>query len=63
MKNNENIVEKEEKKLSSKTSKNSKNNKKNIKKKRRWPIVLLVVVFGVSVVYAYKKIKDYSNID
>ena len=27
------------------------------------PTVLLVVVFGVSAVYAYKKIKDYRNID
>lgn len=26
------------------------------------PIVLLVAVFGVSAVYAYKKIKDYRNI-
>ena len=42
-------VEKEEKKLSSKTSKNSKNNKKNIKKKRRWPIVLLVIVIIIGI--------------
>ena len=27
------------------------------------PTVLLVVVFGISAVYAYKKIKDYRNID
>lgn len=27
------------------------------------PTVVLVVVFGVSAVYAYKKIKDYRNID
>lgn len=27
------------------------------------PAVLLVVVFGISAVYAYKKIKDYRNID
>ena len=27
------------------------------------PTVLLVVVFAVSAVYAYKKIKDYRNID
>ena len=26
------------------------------------PVVLLVVVFGISAVYAYKKIKDYRNI-
>lgn len=26
------------------------------------PTVLLVVVFGISAVYAYKKIKDYRNI-
>lgn len=26
------------------------------------PAVLLVVVFGISAVYAYKKIKDYRNI-
>lgn len=26
------------------------------------PMVLLVVVFGISAVYAYKKIKDYRNI-
>ena len=26
------------------------------------PVVLLVVVFGISSVYAYKKIKDYRNI-
>lgn len=42
-------VEKEEKKLSSKTSKNSKNNKKNIKKKRRWPIVLFVIVIIIGI--------------
>ncbi len=27
------------------------------------PTVLLVVVFAISAVYAYKKIKDYRNID
>lgn len=27
------------------------------------PTVVLVVIFGVSAVYAYKKIKDYRNID
>lgn len=27
------------------------------------PTVLLVVVFGISAIYAYKKIKDYRNID
>ena len=27
------------------------------------PIAALVVVFGISAVYAYKKIKDYRNID
>ena len=27
------------------------------------PTVLLIVVFGISAVYAYKKIKDYRNID
>ena len=27
------------------------------------PTVLLVVVFGISAVYAYKKIRDYRNID
>ncbi len=27
------------------------------------PTVLLVVVFGISAVYAYKKIKDYRDID
>lgn len=27
------------------------------------PTVLLVVVFGISAVYAYKKVKDYRNID
>ena len=45
-------VEKEGKKLSSKTSKinkNSKNNKKNVKKKRRWPIVLLVIVIIIGI--------------
>ena len=26
------------------------------------PVVLLVVVFGISAVYAYKKIKEYKNI-
>ncbi len=26
------------------------------------PIILLVTVFGISAVYAYKKIKDYQNI-
>ena len=26
------------------------------------PVVLLVVVFGVSAIYAYKKINDYKNI-
>lgn len=26
------------------------------------PVALLVVVFGISAVYAYKKIKDYRNI-
>ena len=26
------------------------------------PVVFLVVVFGISAVYAYKKIKDYRNI-
>ena len=26
------------------------------------PVVLLVVVFGISAIYAYKKIKDYRNI-
>lgn len=26
------------------------------------PVAMLVVVFGVSAVYAYKKIKDYRNI-
>ena len=26
------------------------------------PVVLLVVVFGISAVYSYKKIKDYRNI-
>ena len=26
------------------------------------PVVALVVIFGVSAVYAYKKIKDYKNI-
>ena len=26
------------------------------------PTVLLVVVFGISAIYAYKKIKDYRNI-
>ena len=27
------------------------------------PTVLLIAVFGISAVYAYKKIKDYRNID
>ena len=27
------------------------------------PVALLVVVFGISAVYAYKKIKDYRDID
>ena len=27
------------------------------------PTVLLVIVFGISAIYAYKKIKDYRNID
>ena len=26
------------------------------------PVVLVVVVFGISAIYAYKKIKDYKNI-
>lgn len=26
------------------------------------PVVLLVVVFGISAIYAYKKIKEYKNI-
>lgn len=26
------------------------------------PVVMLVVVFGISAVYAYKKIKEYKNI-
>lgn len=26
------------------------------------PVAMLVVVFGISAVYAYKKIKDYKNI-
>ena len=27
------------------------------------PTVLLVVVFGISAIYAYKKVSDYRNID
>ena len=26
------------------------------------PVAMLVVVFGISAVYAYKKVKDYRNI-
>ena len=26
------------------------------------PVVLVIVIFGISAIYAYKKIKDYRNI-
>ena len=49
-----------------KNATNNTNNSTNLPKtglQDSLPTVLLVVVFGVSAVYAYKKIKDYRNID
>lgn len=42
---------------------NTTNNLPNTGLQDSLPTVLLVVVFGISAVYAYKKIKDYRNID
>lgn len=62
-KNKTEETEKEEKKSSNKNNKGSKNSKKNIKKKRRWPIVLLIIllIIGIAAGIFYYRVQKLGG--
>ena len=62
-KNKTEETEKEEKKPSNKNNKGSKNSKKNIKKKRRWPIVLLIIllIIGIAAGIFYYRVQKLGG--
>lgn len=62
-KNKTEETEKEEKKSSNRNNKGNKNSKKNINKKRRWPIVLLIIllIIGIAAGIFYYRVQKLGG--